>query len=172
MLGRVLDSIFMVCSFGVLFHPTVNIFSVQRYFVYPLLLIFLLGRLLLNQRKFSTLTSIGNVLVLGGFTAFLFILTDISFWGIKYMAGTGWLLNWLAIFANQGRMPVEKSAFLRRKREVSSDHPLYFVEQGNTRFKILDDRIYILTISTRVLSIGDVLIRIGTVLTSVQIYLI
>lgn len=170
MFGSVLDVLDVVLVVAILFHPTENIFSASRYLVYPLLLVFVVGRLLLSRKRFCGAVALGNISLLLGFIAFLFTFTTTDFWPVRYFVGFGWLLNWLVIAINGGRMPVEPSVLLRRKRQLTSDNSLYFVEQENTRLKILDDRIYTPFLSTKVISIGDIFIRLGVIVTFSQSY--
>lgn len=169
--GRLFDILHIFLTISIFFHPTENIFSIPRQHAYPLLLFLILFRSLLNKQKFSGIIAWSNISLLAGLVLALYSFAATHYWAIRYVIAIGWLLNWLVILVNGGRMPVEASALLKRKRNLAPDNPLYFREAASTRLKVLDDRIYNSFLSEKIISIGDVLIRLGAIIVFMQVFI-
>jgi len=154
----------------VLAHPTLNVFTAPRPHAIFAIVLLLIWRIASNKCKHSRANSIGNILRLAAFITLICVFTNPKYFGL-YIFAFGQLLNFAVILFNLGRMPVDSSKLEPRGIKLLPDSPLHVREDERTRFKLLDDRIYVPLLSEKITSIGDIFIDIGIVVTAVRMYL-
>lgn len=108
-----------------------------------------------------------NLFIYFIFIAFLEFNRETKFFRI---IESGFLLNFLPMFLNRGKMPVSSEAMMK----IGKSSEIFLLENNlllghsllneNTRFKILSDIIPFKIFIPKVISIGDIVITIGIVL--------
>ena len=167
----VLDLLSALSLLLVLAHPYRNVFTIPRAYALLLLLVLLVGRVLLNRCRYNSFVGIGNLLVFGACTVFLFSFSDPKYFSMLYVVTVGNALNFVALLFNGGRVPGETSGLFQRDRELLPDNPLHVTASQHSRMRILDDRIYAALLSNKIISIGDIVLYVGFIATAVHVYL-
>ena len=157
---------------AILISPFEEVFIVSRWFMFCVVLVYLAGKVSIQMVAYNKVIGLMNILVNGGFATSLFFLTQPEFFILKLVVTGGYFCNFLALVANGGRMPVEKSILEQYDVQLSYNNPTHCNTDSSTKLRFINDRFVFPSITkNEAISLGDIILQCGILLSAIQIYI-